>query len=258
MEVLFLFVMGMIVGSFLNVCIYRLQREESIVAPASHCPNCKHPISWHDNIPVISYLILLGKCRFCKKTISPRYMLVEILTGLLFAALFMTFGATPKLLSYLILVSGLIVVTFIDFDTQTIPDHITFSGIALGPILAVLFPSVIGETSRMLALFNSLGGAALGGAMIFLVAQIGKLIFKKDAMGDGDIFLLAMIGAFLGWKLVVLTFFVAPIFGSVVGIVMKYTRGDETMPYGPYLSMGALVSIFFGSRILAYIFYGLI
>lgn len=257
MEILFLFVMGMIVGSFLNVCIYRLQRDESIVTPGSHCPNCKHPIPWHDNIPVISYLVLLGKCRFCKKAISPRYVLVEILTGLLFAALFLALGATPKLLSCLILVSGLVVVTFIDFDTQTIPDHITFSGIALGPILAVLFPSVMGEASRMMALFSSLGGAVLGGAMIFLIAQVGKLIFKKEAMGDGDIFLLAMIGAFLGWKLVILTFFVAPMFGAVVGIILKYTRGDETMPYGPYLSMGALVSIFFGSRILSYIFYGL-
>jgi leader peptidase (prepilin peptidase)/N-methyltransferase len=254
---IFIFVMGAIVGSFLNVCIYRLQRSESIVTPASNCPNCKKPIPWHDNIPVISYLFLTGKCRFCGKMISPRYLLVELLTGALFLTLFTAFGLSPKFFAYLMLVSGLIIVTFIDFDTQTIPDHITFTGIAAGTAAALAAPSVMGEASRVLAFFNSALGAVVGGVMIYAVALLGKMAFKKDAMGDGDIFLLAMIGAFLGWKLVILTFFIAPMFGAVVGIILKLKRGDETMPYGPYLSLGALVSIFFGNRILEYLFYGL-
>jgi leader peptidase (prepilin peptidase) / N-methyltransferase len=253
----FVFLMGLIVGSFLNVCIYRLQKSESIVTPGSHCPNCKHPIPWHDNIPVVSYLFLTGKCRFCKKTISPRYMLVEILTGALFLALYAAFGLSPKFFTYLAFVSALIVITFIDFDTQTIPDHITFPGIVIGPIAAVLFPSIVGASSRMAALFNSVSGAVLGAAMIYAIALLGKMAFKKDAMGDGDIFLLAMIGAFLGWKLVILTFFISPFVGAIVGIIRKMKYGEETMPYGPYLSLGAVVALFFGNKILEYIFYGL-
>lgn len=253
----FVFVMGTIVGSFLNVCIYRLQRSESIVSPGSHCPACNKPILWHDNIPVMSYLFLAGKCRFCKKPISPRYILVELLTGFVFAALFAAFGLSPKFGAYLLLVSGLIVVTFIDLDTRTIPDHVTFPGIAIGPLAALAAPSIMDEASRMAAFLNSIGGVALGAAMIFGIAFFGKMIFRKEAMGEGDIFLLAMIGAFLGWKLVLLTFFIAPMFGAVAGVILKLTRGDETMPYGPYLSLGAVISIFFGSRILSYLFYGL-
>ena len=252
-----IFIIGAIVGSFLNVCIYRLQRSQSIVTPGSHCPNCKHPIPWHDNIPVVSYLFLTGKCRFCKKTISPRYLLVEILTGALFLALFFAFGATPKFFTNLVFAAALVVVTFIDFDTQTIPDHITFPGIAVGLIAALAFPSVMGEASRMAAFLDSIAGAALGAGMIYCVAALGKMAFKKDAMGEGDIFLMAMIGAFLGWKLVIVAFFIAPIFGAVAGIIMRMKTGEELMPYGPYLSLGAVVALFFGNRILEYIFYGL-
>jgi len=251
------FVFGLVVGSFLNVCICRMPKNESIVVPASHCPHCKKDILWCDNIPVISYLLLLGRCRFCKTKISYRYPLVESLTAILLTALFLGFGITPKFLAYSVLVCGLIVATFIDFKMQEIPDEISLGGIVVGLVLAFLFPSIMTEASRLRGLLTSLVGAFAGGGSIYLLGVFGKFAFKKEAMGGGDVKLMAMIGSFLGLKLVMLAFFIAPFFGAVPGIILKMRDGREIIPYGPFLSLAAIVAMFFGNRILGLFFGGL-
>ena len=250
MSIFIIFAIGLMIGSFLNVCIYRLPKDESIVAPRSYCPNCKKAIAWYDNVPVLSYLVLMGKCRFCKARISPRYPIVEILTASLVTLLFISFGASAKFLADSIMVSGLIVAAFIDFEHQVIPDHVTIGGLILAPVLAFIFPSIMGEVSRLHGLFDSILGAVVGAAMIFLIGLLGKALFKKEAMGEGDIWLLAMIGAFLGWKMTILTFFVAPISGAIVGIFLKLKDGREIIPYGPHLSFAAVVVVLWGEKIL--------
>lgn len=251
------FVFGLIVGSFLNVCICRMPKNESIVVPASHCPHCKKDILWCDNIPVISYLLLLGRCRFCKAKISYRYPLVELLTAILLTALFLGFGITPKFFAYSVLVCGLIVATFVDFEIQEIPDEISLGGIVAGLALAFIFPSIMGEALRFRGFLGSLIGAFAGGGSIYLLGVFGKFAFKKEAMGGGDVKLMAMIGSFVGLKLVIFTFFLAPFFGAVPGIILKIKDGREIIPYGPFLSLAAIIAIFFGNRILGMFFGGL-
>lgn len=253
----FVFIMGAIIGSFLNVCIYRLPKGRSVIFPGSHCPNCSAQIHWYDNIPILAYIFLGGKARCCKAKISFRYFIVEVLTAVAFLALFIAFGLSAKFFAYTLMMSGLIVATFVDFEIQEIPDEISVGGIAAGLILAIAFPSVLNEGSRLNGFINSLLGALAGGASIYLMGMLGEFAFKKEAMGGGDVKLLAMIGSFIGWKLVLLTFFMAPVFGSVVGIILKIKEGRETIPYGPYLSLAAIVSIFAGEKILHLLFYGI-
>jgi len=252
----FVFVFGAIVGSFLNVCIYRLPKGRSIIVPGSHCPNCGEKIHWFDNIPILSYIILFGKARCCKAKISLRYLIVEILTGIAFLAIFIAFGLNAKFFAYLAFISGLIVATFVDFEIQEIPDEVSIGGLIVGLVLSVVFPSILNETSRANGLINSFFGALAGGAMIYGMGMLGELAFKKEAMGGGDVKLLAMIGAFIGWKLTILTFFIAPLFGSVVGIILKIREGKDIIPYGPYLSLAAVFSVFFGDKLLRLLFYG--
>ncbi|OGW84839.1 MAG: hypothetical protein A2987_07025 [Omnitrophica bacterium RIFCSPLOWO2_01_FULL_45_10] len=259
MEKLIVFVFGSIVGSFLNVCIYRLPKNESVVIPASHCPNCKRPIPWHDNIPILSYIILRAKCRFCGSKIRFRYFIVEVLTAILLTVLFAAFRGTPeKFFAYSVLTCGLIVATFVDFEVQEIPDQITLGGILIGLVLSFIFPSIFGrEAARWHGLIYSAIGAVVGGLSIYIIGFFGELAFKREAMGGGDVKLMAAIGAFLGWKLVIMTFFIAPVFGSMVGLFLKMKEGREIIPYGPYLSLGALISIFWGEKILQVLFNGI-
>ena len=254
---IFVFIFGSIVGSFLNVCIYRLPKGRSVIIPGSHCPNCAVPIRWYDNIPILSYIFLGGKARCCKARISFRYFIVEALTASTFLVLFMSFSLTPKFFAYAIMVSCLIVATFVDFEIQEIPDEVSIGGFAAGLILAIAFPSILNEATRLNGFLNSFLGALAGGAMIYVMGMLGEFAFKKEAMGGGDVKLLAMIGAFIGWKLTVLTFFLAPVFGSVVGIVLKIRDGKDIIPYGPYLSLAAIVSIFFGENIMRLLLYGM-
>ena len=254
---LIIFAFGCIIGSFLNVCIYRLPKGESIVNPPSHCPGCKKNIEWYDNVPILSYIILRGRCRSCKAKIRPRYFVVELLTATLMLALFIAFGLTPRFFAYSVLTFGLIVATFVDFEINEIPDEVSLGGLAAGLALAFIFPSILGEASRFSGLLKSLLGVLAGGGSIYLIGFLGELAFKKEAMGGGDVKLMAMIGAFLGWKLVILTFFIAPIFGAAVGIVQRIKSGKEIIPYGPYLSLAALVAIFFGDHILQLLLYGM-
>jgi len=252
-----IFIFGVIIGSFLNVCIHRLPKGESIVTPGSHCPKCGHGIPWYDNMPILSYIFLNARCRFCKTHIPVRYFLVELLSGSLLLALFISFGLTTKFFAYSTLTSGLIVATFVDFEIQEIPDEISLGGLLFGLTIAFLFPSLFAEQSRIKGLFDSALGALAGGGSIFSLGVIGKAIFKKDAMGEGDVKFMAMIGAFLGWKLIMLTFFIAPAFGSIVGVVLKIKEGREIIPYGPYLSLGALTALLCGEKILGMLFYGI-
>ena len=256
-EKIFVFIFGSIVGSFLNVCIYRIPKGRSIVAPGSHCPNCGVSIKWFDNIPILSYIILGGRSRCCKTKISLRYIIVEILTALLFLVLFLFFGLSAKFFAYIILVCGLIIATFVDFEIQEIPDEVSLGGLVVGLSLSVIFPSILNESSRIHGFTNSFFGAFAGAATIYAMGILGEFAFKKEAMGGGDVKLLAMIGSFIGWKMTLLTFFIAPLFGSIVGIILKIRQGKDVIPYGPYLSLAAVTAILWGDKILSFLFRGL-
>jgi len=251
---IFLFSLGAIVGSFLNVCIYRLPRKESIIRPGSHCPCCKKKLAWYDNIPFLSYIILKGRCRHCRGRISLRYFLVELITAGCFLLLFHHFGLSLIFWIYAALCSSFIVVSFIDIAIREIPDEISLSGIVLGLILSVSFPLLQDTALHKLALLRSFLGMLAGGGSIYITGLIGNAIFRKESMGGGDVKLMAMVGAFIGWELALLTFFLAPFFGSIVGIVLKIRKGQSLIPYGPFLSLAALISIIWGEGIIAWLF----
>ena len=249
------FIFGACIGSFLNVCIVRLPDEKSIVNPPSHCVKCKKPLAWYDNIPFVSYLLLGGKCRFCKTKISFRYFLVELITALSFVGMYLYSGLHPVTYAYLVMISGFIVAIFTDFKHRIIPDEITIYGMLLGMILSFCVPQLHGVewngyAARELALGRSTLGVLIGGGLIYVMGLLGEVIFKKESMGGGDVKLMAMVGAFLGWKLAVLTFFIAPFFGAVYGIIEKIRTKDSYLAYGPFLVLGALISLFFGKLIL--------
>jgi len=255
-------IFGLMIGSFLNVCIHRLPVEESVVTPRSHCVKCKKTISWYDNIPVLSYIALGGKCRFCKSKISPRYLIVEIITAVLFVFLISKLGLNSVTIIYIALTSALIAATFIDLKHQIIPDEITYGGMVVGVILSVIFPQLHDTANRLYALRDSILGLLTGGALIYALSALGTIAFRKklkeigeeSAMGGGDVKYLAMIGAFLGWQGALFVFFLAPFFGGVVGVIEKLRRKADIIPYGPYLSVATLVVIVWGERILNRLF----
>ena len=243
------FIFGAVVGSFLNVCIYRMPRDESVVSPPSHCPHCAHRIRWYDNIPLVSYLALRGKCRGCGARISLQYPLVELINGLLTLALFLRFGPSLTFLVLFLFCSALVVVTFIDIEHQIIPDEISLSGIVLGFACSFFLP--------WQNWLNSLAGILLGGGSLLLVAWGYHRLTGKEGMGGGDIKLLAMMGAFLGWKAVPFIIFAGSLVGSVVGIsMMLFQKKDSKLaiPFGPYLAFGALLYIFYGRGIIQWYF----
>ena len=242
---LFAFVFGMVVGSFLNVCICRMPKDESIVSPPSHCPHCSYQIRWYDNIPVVSYLLLRGKCRGCGARISIQYPLVELLNGVLTLLLFLHFGPTLAFAALLLFCSALVVITFIDIEHQIIPDEISLPGIVLGFVLSFFLK---GHTW-----LNSLLGILAGGGSLLLVAYSYQRLTGKEGMGGGDIKLLAMMGAFLGWKAVPFIIFTGSLIGSVIGVsIMLFQKKDSKMaiPFGPYLAFGAVLYIFYGKPLI--------
>ncbi len=249
------FVLGAIVGSFLNVCIVRLAHGKSLVRPRSHCVHCQTVIPWYDNIPLVSYWILKGRCRFCQKRISLRYFVVELTTALLFLGLYLYFGKTLLLIPYWVLASGLIVATFIDLEHRIIPDEISVGGIVAGLGFSIIFPHLHNAPSIGVSLARSFMGVVVGGGTIYLMGLLGDSLFKKESMGGGDVKLLAMVGSFLGWPVTLLAFFIAPFFGAVVGIVVKLRTKESVIAYGPFLSLGALISLFWGDRIIHWILY---
>lgn len=251
----FIFILGAVIGSFLNVCIYRLPRGESLFFPSSHCVHCNHRIFWFDNIPFLSYAVLRGRCRFCARPISFRYFVVEFLTALLFLALYIFFGISSKFFVFSALGAALVVSTFIDFEHRVIPDVITIPGIFVGLLMSFLLPSLLGEAKPAGAALNSLAGALVGGGIIYAMGFLGELIFRKEAMGGGDVKLMAMIGAFIGWRLALLTFFIAPFFGAIAGIIIKIKEKKDTIPYGPYISIATVITILWGKKILKWLFF---
>lgn len=251
----FIFVLGLAVGSFLNVCIYRLPREESIVKPRSRCPKCKKLIHWYDNIPLLSYIILRGKCRYCNTKIAFQYFIVELLTGLIFLLFYNKFGFTIISLIYTVFVCGLIIATFVDFNFRIIPDEINLGGIVLALVISFIYPYLHNTPNHLLGLYRSFLGMVVGGGIIWITGIIGDFIFKKETMGGGDVKLLAMIGAFLGWKMAILTFFVSPVFGAVVGIIIKLRTKSSLIAYGPYLSLGSVIVLFWGNNILRWLLF---
>ena len=244
------FLGGSFLGSFLNVCIWRLPREQSILRPRSRCPSCKRTIVWYDNVPLLSFLLLRGACRHCKARISWRYPLVEVLTGAATAAVLHRFGVSPAGLVYAAFVAALIVASFVDLEFQIIPDEISIGGLVVGVLVSGLVPALHGTDSRWLALGRSVLGLLAGGGILYITAVVGDFIFKKESMGGGDIKLLAMAGSILGWKLVLVTFFTAPMLALIPGLFVLLFKRSHVIPYGPFLSLALVSSLFFGEAIL--------
>lgn len=290
---LFAFIFGLNVGSFCNVCIGRWPAGESVIRPRSRCPRCLNAIAWYDNIPLISWLVLGAKCRHCTQPISAVYPVVEALTGILFTVTFWRFGFVVATPVYMLFCAAMIIVTFQDLADWTIPNEITFPGIPLGVILA-LAGTAWGEASglRVTNVLDSLLGVLLGGGILLLLDRVTVYLLKKPGMGFGDVKLLAMIGAFLGWQGALGTLVIASFIGSFAGIaVILYFKlrkapatekaevaeavektdeikkeGEEEdedenitleghyLPFGPYLAVGALIFMFVGPELIDYYF----
>jgi len=247
--IVFSFIFGAVVGSFLNVVILRLPAAgESIVFPASRCPKCMTPLQWYDNIPIISFLLLRKKCRHCNAPISWQYPLIELTMALLALALVFKFGFTPALPIYFVFTASLLVVIVIDFYHKIIPDIISLPGIVIGFACSFINPAVTWQQSGM--------GLLIGGGVLYAVAAGYYLFTKREGMGGGDIKLLAMIGAFLGWQSLPFVVFGSSVLGALVGIgaMAKQKKGGKTMiPYGPFLSIAALLYMFYRESINYYL-----
>jgi leader peptidase (prepilin peptidase) / N-methyltransferase len=241
------FVLGTIIGSFLNVCIHRIPQGESIVTPPSRCPRCKTSIHFYDNIPLVSFIILQGRCRKCHAPISPRYPLVEFLMGLFSLMLLLRFGISTLYLIYLAFFASLTLVSFIDLPYRIIPDVISLPGIGIGVICSLLHPQ--------LSVKDSLIGVLLGGGTLYTVASVYRLITKREGMGGGDVKLLAMIGAFIGWKGVLFTILCSSFVGTVVGVILMLVSSADSkyaVPFGPFLSIGAVIYVLWGEALISW------
>ena len=238
-------VFGAIIGSFLNVVILRLPNEgESIIYPASHCPQCSAELSWYENIPLLSYLIQLGRCRHCKIHISFQYPLVESLMAVLSCALLYSFGFNLTALGYFLFAASLVVIIFIDIAHQIIPDSISLPGIVIGFLFSLVTPNLSWQ--------DSLLGILCGGGVLYAVAYLYLVLRKKDGMGGGDIKLLAMLGAFLGWQSLPFILLASSLTGSIFGIltlVLSKKDAATRIPFGPFLSGAALWYLFFSKQI---------
>ena len=239
--------LGLALGSFANVCIYRIPQRKSLLLPGSFCPKCGAKIRFYDNVPLLSYIFLKGRCRDCRAKISLEYPLVEFLTSALLVVAYLRFGLSWDFAARAILIIIMILTFFIDLKHRIIPDVLTFPGIILGFGLsfAVTSPSVS----------NSLLGIVVGGAMFYLAAILGELLFKKESMGGGDIKLAMMLGAFLGWKNILLVLFLSAFLGSLIGGVALFFSKDvketRTIPFGPFLALGAVIAMFVGDALIS-------
>ena len=270
----FAFAFGCCVASFLNVCIWRLPREESVVRPGSHCPKCNAPIRWWQNIPVLSWLVLRGRCANCREPISARYITVELIGGVLFLLAYFQWAApfflrTPPPMGLVpradlwvlpaswLVIAGLILGSFIDLDHFYLPDRVTIGGMVLGVPLSFLVPEMQGQEDRLAALYWSLGGMA--GAFLFLwtVGAIFSKLFRKEALGFGDVKLIGAVGAFFGPWAALFTVILSSVVGSVAGVALMVRGraklgGFTAVPYGPFLAIGALVWMYWGPALLGW------
>jgi len=244
--VVLLMLLGLGVGSFLNVCIYRLPREESIAFPFSHCPDCGRSLSWCETVPVLSFLWLGGRCRTCQGAIRFYYPLIELLTPLLFLLQYGQQGWQSLLIVRLVFVSGMLVLFMIDLNHRILPNVITIPGVCVGLVLSHFFG--IGLSSAVL-------GAALGAGLSLLIAQLYFWIRREDGLGMGDVKMLGMIGAFLGWQSTLLTLFLASLFGSLIGLLVlafRYGGRRYPLPFGSFLAVAAIVTTFIGEPLIVW------
>jgi len=267
----FIFALGAIIGSFLNVVIHRLPREESIVFPNSRCPSCGANISFYDNIPVLSYLILRGRCRNCRAPISARYPAVEALTGLLYVVVFLHDGLTIVLSFDLLFVTALVALIFIDAEFMILPDAITYPGMLFALLARLIVPylanrPVFDDLDSLLhgalsgwpvwaaSLTGAVLGALAGGGSLWLIGWLWQRLRGVEAMGLGDVKMMLMVGAYLGWRLTILTIFLGVLTGSIVGVSLMLRRGHRDMqmllPFGIFLGLGAFISLLFGASIV--------
>jgi leader peptidase (prepilin peptidase) / N-methyltransferase len=246
------FIFGSIVGSFLNVCIYRMPRNLSVITPSSRCPSCNSPIMPWDNIPLISYILLRGRCRNCKSKISFRYPLVEFFNASLYVLVLWRFGFIWHSLVYFLFCSALVIIFFIDLDFQIIPDRITLPGILIGLITgSFLLPDPFLRYS-FLGYKASVIGFLTGGSLFYAVA-----ILSRGGMGGGDIKMMAMVGSLMGWKGALLTTFLGSLTGAVIGIFLMVFKGKgrkTKIPFGPFLALGAIITLFYGQEIFFWYF----
>ncbi|HTN69537.1 MAG TPA: prepilin peptidase [Methylomirabilota bacterium] len=250
------FVFGAIVGSFLNVCIVRLPKNESVVHPPSHCPNCAAAIAFYDNIPLISYIILRGRCRSCGERFSLRYFLIEFLMGSLAVGLYFEFGLGFAFVVSFVFVAALIAISFIDLDVRIVPDVISLPGIVAGLVFSLIGRYVISDPFELVpSPMSALLGVLVGGGFLLALAWAYEAFTGVEGMGGGDVKLLAMIGAFLGWPSVPVTLFFSSLGGSVIGLTAMLIKGvgrRYALPFAPFLCLGALLYLFFGKELIQF------
>lgn len=237
---------GLAIGSFLNVCIHRLPRRSSVVSPGSRCPHCGYALRWFDNIPVISYVLLGGRCRHCRARISPGYPLVELTTMGVFLAHYAVFGLDTLLIPRLLFACALIVLFAIDLEHHLLPNAITLPGIIVGLVFSLVLPP---------GLLSALLGVLVGGGVLWVIGEVYYRFTGYEGMGGGDVKMLAMIGAFLGWQLVIVALVFSSLAGSIIGllvIVLKRGGMKHALPYGTFLAAGALIASLFGERIVSW------
>jgi leader peptidase (prepilin peptidase)/N-methyltransferase len=283
--IIWAFAIGTFVGSFLNVCIYRIPRKcLSIWKPLfSMCPSCLKTIRWYDNIPLLSYMALRGRCRFCGAKIAFRYFVVEALTGFLFALVASRYLAEggwsgPLAITYAAFIAALIVCTFIDIDFRIIPDAVDLKGIVAAPLLSLLIPAMherdlpdvlgllhrlsvrnesvleVASSTHIRSLVASLFGIFVGAGIIYAIGVLGKIVFRKEAMGFGDVKFMGMIGGFLGWKGVIIGLLLACVLGALLGILIKFSTKESYIPFGPFLSLGALITLLYREEVVYFAF----
>jgi len=248
---IFVFFLGSAIGSFLNVVVYRLPAGLSLLWPPSRCPRCQHQLGPTENIPILGWLRLKGRCTNCKAAISPRYPLVELATALIFVLVLARFGFEWQVVGYWLFFCWLLALALIDFDTLTLPNPLTQSGLLLG----IIFQGALGALAGNVAVgvMSGVVGAVLGIWLLSLVSWAGSVALGQTAMGAGDSKLAAMMGAWLGWRLLLLSFFVACLLGAVVGVVgiISGRLGRrQAMPFGPFLALGAAISALWGKGLI--------
>ena len=246
MEYLVAFIFGLLIGSFLNVCIYRIPKGESIIFPPSSCPSCGERIRWYDNIPVISYLLLRGRCRHCGGRIPLRYPIVELLTAVLTVVILWRFGLSVSAFYYLVLTYVLIVISFIDLDTMLVPVKLCYFAMLAGILLSPLVPEVSFKDSVL--------GASFGAGLILFIIETYAVFTGKEGMGYGDANIMALIGAFIGWQKVLLALFIASFVGALVGMGYVFLKGKSlkvAVPFGPFLSVGGYLTVLYGDKLLS-------
>ena len=270
MELVLALILGLVIGSFLNVCILRIPLEVPITVPRSHCPHCKKLIRWYDNVPVLSYLILGGRCRRCKKKISARYPLIEAVTGLISVLLYLKFGLGVEWVIFFGFSAALLVLAFIDIDHRILPDVITLNGMWLGVLSSVYLaqpipPIVLGivrvaglevTNPRMLALVGSLLGVVAGGGLLWGVGEAFKRLRGIEGMGFGDVKMMAMVGAFLGAPMALFTIMLGSILGSVIGLGYMLWKGksrDYELPFGTFLGAAGIVVVLYGENLVQFL-----